>query len=140
MTTARPSSSRRDRRPAIGSLVAELAITVAILATAWIVTSAAYASYSRGSARAEAQTLVATAAERQAQFFARQKRYADSLTVLDLALPPTLEGRYMVRVTAVDGPSPSFSIVASATGGQATDKCPSLAVDQSGRRTPAYCW
>jgi Tfp pilus assembly protein PilE len=94
MATSGSSSFRRDRRPAIGSLVAELAITVAIVATAWIVFSAAYGSYVRGSARAEAQALVATAAERQAQFFARQRRYADSLTVLDLALPPSLEGRY----------------------------------------------
>ena len=134
-----PSASR-PRRPPIGGLVAELVITGAILATMATVASATYGSYVRGAARTEVKTFVSAAAERQARFLADRGRYADSLTVLDLALPASLEGRYVVAVTAVDGPVPTFAVTASAQGDQAGDRCPHVAIDHAGHRTPANCW
>jgi type IV pilus assembly protein PilE len=140
MSAAREFLARRSRRAPVKGLVAEIAISVAIVASFWLVGSAAYASYARGTARVEAQALLAKAAERQAAFRADRGRYADSLTVLDLAVPARLDGKYAVAVTAEDGVVPAFVITATATGRQAGDKCASMTIDQSGRRDPPACW
>jgi Tfp pilus assembly protein PilE len=138
MRSVRPSAASRQRVPR--GLIVELVLTVVIVATAWSFAKAAYASHVRSSARSEVRSLVTTAAERQARFFAERKRYADSLTVLDIALPASLEDKFAVVVEAVDGPSPAYSIKVTAKGDQANDKCPTLLLDRSGQRSPAHCW
>jgi type IV pilus assembly protein PilE len=48
--------------------------------------------------------------------------------------------KYAFAIVAVDGPPPTFTISATATGEQARDKCPVLTIDGAGNRTPAECW
>jgi len=133
----RPSTPRRS---AGGFTLIDLSLWILILASFGAVATLTYGSYARGSARAEAQALMTTAAARQAQFLVDWQRYAGSLTVLGLSLSENLEGKYTVAIVAVDGPAPSYRITATAIGKQVSDKCPTLAIDQAGLRTPDGCW
>ena len=77
---------------------------------------------------------------RQTQFLVDRRRYADSMSSLNLSLPTSLTGKYTIAVATADGPPPTFSITATASGNQAKDKCPTLVLDNAGNRTPAGCW
>ena len=112
-------------------------VIVSILAAIAILN---YAEQARRSARAEVQTLLTTAATRQTQFLVDRRRYADSMSSLSLPLPSSLSGKYTIAVATADGPPPTFSITATATGNQAKDKCPTLVLDNAGSRTPPGCW
>ena len=77
---------------------------------------------------------------RQSQFLVDRRRYAGSLAALGIALPASLTSKYTIAVAAADGPPPAYTITATAIGHQAQDKCPTLALDNAGNRTPAGCW
>ena len=115
-------------------------MTVAILAILAAIAIPSYSAYARRSARVEAQALLTTAATRQTQFLVDRRRYADSLSALNLTLPAGLSGKYTVAIAASDGPPPSFTITATAAGIQTKDTCPTLTLDQAGARSPASCW
>ena len=139
----RPSHRDRHappRRSAGGFTLIDFCLWILILASFGAVATLTYGSYARGSARVDAQALMTTAAARQAQFLVDFQRYAGSLTVLGLALPADLEGKYTMTIVSVDGAVPSFTLTATAIGKQANDKCPTLAIDQAGLRTPDGCW
>jgi type IV pilus assembly protein PilE len=140
MRSAPSRSYSRRRRTSAGFSLIELAITIAVLTIIVAVAVPSYADYVRRSARTEVQALITTAATRQSQFLVDRRRYADSLTVLNLSLPTSLQDKYTVSVAAVDGPPPTFTITATAKGNQAKDKCPTLTLDQAGDRSPSSCW
>ena len=123
-----------------GYTLIELVMAVVIVSILTAIAIPNYTEYARRSARAEAQTLLTTAATRQTQFLVDRRRYADSMSSLSLSLPSSLTGKYTIAVATADGPPPSFSITATATGNQAKDKCPTLVLDNAGRRQPAGCW
>ncbi len=130
------SAGPRDR----GFALIELVIVVAIIGILAAIAYPAYTEQVRRSARSEMQSIATTAASRQSQFLVDRRRYAGSLDALGLAMPAALVSKYTVAVVAVDGPPPAFTITASAIGKQAYDKCPALALDNAGNRTPAECW
>lgn len=123
-----------------GYTLIELVMAVVIVSILMAIAIPNYTEHARRSARAEVQTLLTTAATRQTQFLVDRRRYADSMSLLSLSLPSSLTGKYTIALATADGPPPSFSITATATGNQAKDKCPTLVLDNAGRRTPAGCW
>ena len=139
MTSPAPFRPFGPRRAAGFSLI-ELGMAIAIVAIIAAVAIPSYSSYARRSARSEVQALMTTAATRQTQFLVDRRRYADSLSALNLPLPSSLGGKYSVAVASGDGPPPTFTITATAAGNQTKDACPTLAIDQAGQRTPATCW
>jgi type IV pilus assembly protein PilE len=128
------------RRRAAGFSLIELGMAMAIVTIIAAIAIPSYSSYARRSARSEVQALMTTAATRQTQFLVDRRRYADSLSALNLPLPASLGGKYSVAVASGNGPPPTFTITATASGNQAKDVCPTLAIDQAGQRTPAKCW
>jgi hypothetical protein len=51
-----------------------------------------------------------------------------------------LSGKFNFGAAAANGPPPTFTLTATATGDQAKDPCPVLTIDNAGNRTPAMCW
>lgn len=123
-----------------GFTLIELVMVVAIVTVLAAIAVPIYSDQARRSARAEVQALITTAATRQTQFLVDRRRYADSMSSLNMSLPTSLSGKYTIAVATADGPPPTFAITATATGNQAKDKCPSLVLDNAGNRTPAGCW
>jgi type IV pilus assembly protein PilE len=99
-----------------------------------------YSAHLRKSARADAQSTLTDAAARQQQFLVDRRRYAGSMATLGVTPSADAAAKYTFAIVAVDGPPPSFTATATATGEQAKDKCPVLAIDNAGNRTPAECW
>jgi type IV pilus assembly protein PilE len=99
-----------------------------------------YSTHLRKSARADAQSTLTDAAARQQQFLVDRRRYAGSMATLGVTPSADAAAKYTFAIVAVDGPPPSFTATATATGEQAKDKCPVLAIDNAGNRTPAECW
>ena len=93
-----------------------------------------------GTERAEAQSFLTNAAATQQQFLIDRRRYAGSLAALNVSPPADLSGKYTFAVATANGPPPTFSLTATATGQQAQDACPTLAVDSSGSKSPDKCW
>lgn len=123
-----------------GFSLMELVIVLVVIGVLLMIAVPAYTDQMRRSARAEMQSFVTTAASRQTQFLVDRRRYAPSLDALGIAVPAGLASKYLVAIAAADGPPPTYAIVATAVGAQVYDKCPTLALDNAGNRTPAECW
>lgn len=123
-----------------GFSLIELVIVLAILAILAAIAYPSYAAQMRRSARADAQTFLTDAANRQQQYLVDRRAYAVSFSALGVTPAGTLSSKYTFTTTAVDGPPPGFTLAATATGDQAHDACPSLSIDSAGNRTPATCW
>ena len=123
-----------------GFTLIELLIAVLVVAILAAIALPAYTSQLRKSSRAEAQSVMTTAAANEQQFLLNRRAYASSFAALNVAVPGDLNGKYTFTVAAADGPPPTFSLTANAVGAQANDTCPTLIIDSAGNRTPPECW
>jgi type IV pilus assembly protein PilE len=136
-----PRSFRAGCRPARRGFTAiELLVVMAVVGILSVIAYNSYVSEMRRSARADLQALASTIATRQSQFLVDRRRYAESLAVLGMSVPPKLAAKYTVTLVADNDARPRFTLTATAIGNQAHDKCPTLAIDDAGNRTPAECW
>jgi type IV pilus assembly protein PilE len=123
-----------------GFTLIELVIAMAIVAILAAIALPSYAAFMRKSVRADAQTFITGAANRQQQYLADRRTYADSLSALNAPAPASVAGKFSFTVVVTDGPPPTFTITGTATGEQSKDACPVLSIDSAGNRSPAGCW
>jgi type IV pilus assembly protein PilE len=123
-----------------GFTLIEIMIAIVIVAILVAIALPAYTSQLRKSARAEAQSVLTTAAGNEQQYLLNRRAYASSLSDLGVAVPADLNAKYTFTVAATVGPPPTFTLTATAIGAQASDACPTLVIDNAGNRTPPACW
>jgi type IV pilus assembly protein PilE len=139
----------RRRAPAAaaasrGFTLAELMITVAIVAILAAIAIPTYRDHVRTSRRTEAQAYLMAIASRQQQFLMDTRAYAGALTAINIPTPANVSAAYDLTLVAAGGPPPTFSITATPKAGsdQTREKCQVLAIDQTGAKTAALsrCW
>ena len=123
-----------------GFSLIELMITIVVVGILAAIALPAYTSQLRKSSRAEAQSVLTTAAGNEQQYLLNRRAYASSLRDLGVAAPADLTGKYTFTVAATAGPPPTFTLTATAIGAQASDVCPTLFIDSAGNRNPPACW
>lgn len=123
-----------------GFTLIELMIVCAIVG---IIAAVAYPSYTRyvvKGNRAAAQAHLIDLAQRQQQFFADSRTYADTVAELNMTTPADVSRHYTLAVTSSDGPPPSFTITATPVAGGAQAADGALSIDSTGAKTPAGKW
>jgi type IV pilus assembly protein PilE len=134
------ASVRCGVRPSSGFTLLEVLIAIVVVGILAAIALPSYSAHLRKSARSEAQGILTDGASRQQQFLVDRRRYAGTMAALGVTPPSDLATKYTFAIAAVDGPPPTFTLTATATGDQAHDKCPVLTIDNAGNRTPAECW
>jgi type IV pilus assembly protein PilE len=123
-----------------GFTLIELVVAITIVGILAAIALPAYTSQLRKSSRAEAQSVLTTAAGNEQQYLLNRRAYGSSLADINVVVPADLNGKYTFAVAATVGPPPTFTLTATAIGAQANDTCPTLIIDNAGNRTPAACW
>jgi len=121
-----------------GFSLIELMIALAIIAILAAIALPSYREYVLRSNRRAAQTSMVDIANREQQYFAANRAYANKAT-LGYVLPPDISANYTWDVTPDNAASPpNFTINFTATGGQVSDG--NLALTSAGVKTPAAKW
>ncbi|WP_434027686.1 type IV pilin protein [[Pseudomonas] boreopolis] len=133
------------RQKAAGFTLIELMIVVAVVAILAAVAYPSYQEYVRKARRGQAKADLVEYAQRAERYHTVNNTYV-GFTLPSLQSPR--EAGATARYTLALNPAPTqstFTIVATATGAQATDKCGNLSLDQAGRKgnsqgSLADCW
>jgi type IV pilus assembly protein PilE len=123
-----------------GFSLIELVVAITIVGILAAIALPAYTSQLRKSSRAEAQSVLTTAAGNEQQYLLNRRAYGSSFAEINVAVPADLNGKYTFAVAAAVGPPPTFTLTATAIGDQANDSCPTLIIDNAGNRRPPSCW
>ena len=127
-----------------GFTLIEVIIAMAIVAILVAVALPSYRDHMRKSRRAEAQAYLMAVASRQQQFLLDTRGYAATLATVAIAAPANVAGAYDLALASAGGPPPTFRITATpkATTDQVSERCGTLAIDQTGAKTAALstCW
>ena len=125
-----------------GFTLIEALIVVALVAILAAVALPSYRDYIKKSARAEAQAYLMAVAARQQQFLLDTRSYSTLSVDAVVAQPRNVAAAYAVSMVTVSGPPPSFTLTATPTSNQASDKCGTLTLNETGTTTAAVagCW
>jgi type IV pilus assembly protein PilE len=141
-------------RPASGFTLIELVIALAVVAITTLLAASSYRNYLRRGHRINAVHALLAAAVEQEKFHLANGFYGGRLDAAPGDDPPGLAvssrtpgGHYALSVTLASGVQ--YRVVATATDAAADPACPSLSIDESGRRAAtdargndatARCW
>ena len=126
------------KRKRNGYSLMELMVALAIVAVLVSIAVPTYRGYMVRSYRRAAQTSMVDISNREQQFFAANRAYADKAT-LGYTVPVEVSDNYTWDVTPNNAATPpTFSITFTATGGQAVDG--NLTLTSAGVKTPAAKW
>jgi type IV pilus assembly protein PilE len=125
-----------------GFTLMELIIAMVIIGIIAAIAIPNYSEYILRGYRSSAQAFIADVASRQAQFFLDRRTYATTVAALNMAAPADITNRYNIAIATVAGPPAAFTVTATPTGSQTTDRCGAMTIDQSGTKGAAAtrCW
>jgi len=124
-----------------GFTLIELMIVVAIVALLAAVAYPSYTSYVKRGYRASAQSYVMDLAQKQAQYLADNRAYADSETKLRATASADVSRNYEIKFNApaTDVP-PTFIISAEPKSDSVMAGDVILTINQAGQKTPSDKW
>jgi type IV pilus assembly protein PilE len=131
-----------------GFTLIEMAIVVALVGILAAIAYPSYAQYQKRAKRIAAETFMMDLANRQQQYLLDQRVYAGDTTctaagVTTLAssgVPPEVSAFYDICIIRANGPPPTFTIQAAPKAGTMMAGDGTLALNQSGTKTPANKW
>jgi type IV pilus assembly protein PilE len=138
-----------SRKNCAGFTLLELMITLAILAIIASIAYPAYIGYTQVANRSEGKVALNQIAMAQERFFGKNNAYTNNITALSgFTANPFITEHGYYSVTAGPGPTggiaTSFTITATAQGGQSGDGCTTLTLNSVGIKggTPSKpaCW
>ena len=125
-----------------GFTLIELLIVITIVAILAAVAVPSYYEYIKRSYRSEAQAYLMTIAARQQQFLLDTRSFSMASPDSIVSQPRNVATAYTVTMTTESGPPPTFMLTATPTAAQASERCGTLTLDQTGTKTAAVagCW
>lgn len=123
-----------------GFTLVELIVTVAIIGILSGIAIPAYTKFSQKGHRSSAQQFMLEVASKEAQYLLDANGYTSTIGSggLGLTSPSTLSDKYTFTVAVSAGPPQSFTVTATAKGGQLSDG--NLTLDSSGNKSPTAKW
>jgi len=121
----------------------ELMVVMLIIAILGIVGVPSYRGYMERAQRTEAKDALLRLANNQERFYLQNNTYTADVTQLGFAAGGvTVDGTYVISVTAADQQQFTGRVVPSGTGGMAGDMCSWFEIDEAGIKDAAYagCW
>jgi type IV pilus assembly protein PilE len=120
------------QRKTYGFTLIELMITVAIVGILAAIAYPSYLDQVRKSRRADAQSALLQAANRQERLYTTQYTYTQNLADLGMAAE-TENKAYTLNIDSAD--ANGFQISANAQNDQTNDDCTTLTINQRGQKT-----
>lgn len=126
-----------------GFSLIELMIVVAVVGILAAVALPSYRDHIKKSKRAEAQAYMMAAASRQQQFLVDTRAYGTLANLTSgLPIPSNVSAAYDITMPDPSGTSPTFTLTATPKTAQASEKCGTMTINQTGAKTAAIsgCW